>query len=102
MLAAAAAHELLQDGEHALGPERAFDKLQQVTEGLTGAVPLQLRIALHGVLEARLKFGVIQFLIEGGLSTLSAGDVPVEMRALLTRKLRICTQMRGARISNCI
>ena len=59
-----------------LGPERAFAKLRACTEGMEAAVGKAVCVALHGFLEGRLKYGVVQHLVEGGLDELREGDVP--------------------------
>ena len=64
----------------ALAPERVFDKLKASTIGMEGAVPKSLTVALHGFIEGRLKFGVVQHLVEGSFA-LQEPEVP----ALLDR-----------------
>lgn len=69
--------------QYAIGVDRTFAKLKASIEGMEGAVPRQLRVALHGFMEDRLKYGVVQHLVETALSDpqLQEADVP----ALLDR-----------------
>ena len=61
----------------AIGAERAFAKLEATMDAMEQVVAKRLCVSLHGFLENRLKFGVVQHLVEGhGLETLAEQDVP--------------------------